>query len=776
MSPTFRSLRIRNYRRYAAGQLLANTGIWMQRVAQDWLVLDLTDGSPLALGITVGLQFLPMLLFGLLGGGLADRFRRRRMLLITSSLMGAMALLLGATVLSGLISVPLVMVFAFTLGAIASIDAPARQAFVSEMVDREDLSNAVALSTASFNLGRVFGPAAAGLLIAAVGTGWVFVINALGYAAVVFALLGIRTSELRSPAPVAKDGGELRAGLRYVWSRPELVLVLAIAFFVGTFGLNYQLTIAAMTTVEFGLGPAAFGLASTVLAVGSLAGSLAAARRGSPRLRLVVLAAVGFGAAAVAVSLMPTYLAFLLALPLVGVGALTLINAAQSFLQLNSDPEMRGRVMGIYMLLFMGGTPIGSPLVGWVASAYGPRWSIALGGIVSALAALTAAAFRLRAGGLGVQAHWTPRPHLHVGTARRLVGEPAGPSVAMGTRAVVLPLVLAGAVLMLGSPAATTSVRAADPLPSKEILTLQDSRIDESSGMAVSQVHRGVVWIINDSKGGPYVYGVDETGATVARLTLANLANRDWEALAPGVDDDGDAALWIGEIGDNDARFDSVKLYRIPEPVELGDQQAPWRRYELIYPDGAHNAEALMVDPTDGSIYIVTKEALGAGVYATDGTPEPGTTTMMQRIGSAPMFVTDGAISPNADQVALRTYTSLYLYPAGSFLSGDDSDGGRFGLPSQPQGETVSYLHDGTSVLAGSEGVGTAIYEVQLPKVASNDGANLEPAEDDASDSALTSSTGIAIALGLVVLVSLSAAIVVARRSRAGTGRTSSSD
>jgi hypothetical protein len=355
-----------------------------------------------------------------------------------------------------------------------------------------------------------------------------------------------------------------------------------------------------------------------------------------------------------------------------------------------------------------------------------------------------------------------------VGTAQGLVGVRDGPSVAMGTRAVVLPLVVAGAVLMLASPTVNTSVQSADSLPAKEVATLQDPRIDEASGMAVSQVHRGVVWIINDSKGGPYVYGIDATGATVARLTLANLANRDWEALAPGVDDSGDPALWIGEIGDNDARFDSVKLYRIPEPTELGDQQSPWRRYELTYPDGAHNAEALMVDPSDGTIYVVTKEALGAGVYATDGAPVPGTTTTMRRVGSAPMFVTDGAISPNADQVALRTYTSLYLYPAGSFLSGDDAGGGRFGLPSQPQGESLAYLRDGKSVLVGSEGIDTAIYEVQLPEATSNGAANLDPSEADATDSALTSPTGIAIALGLVVLLCLGGAVVVARRPRAG--------
>ncbi|HVQ88805.1 MAG TPA: MFS transporter [Actinomycetes bacterium] len=764
MSPTFRSLRVRNYRRYATGQLLANTGIWMQRVAQDWLVLELTHGSPLALGVTVGLQFLPMLLFGLIGGGLADRFQRRQLLLITSSLMGAMALVLGATVLTGLITVPIVMILAFTLGAIAAIDGPARQAFVSEMVDRDDLPNAVALSTASFNLGRVFGPAIAGLLIAGVGTGWVFVINAFGYGAVVIALRGIRPTDLVSPAPVARDGGELRAGLRYVWSRPELVLVLAVAFFVGTFGLNFQLTIASMTTVTFGLGPAAFGLASTVLALGSLSGSLAAARRGQPRLRLVVLAAVAFGSAAVAVSLMPSYVTFLLALPLVGVAALTLINSAQSFLQLNSAPEMRGRVMGIYTLLFLGGTPIGAPLVGWIASTYGPRWSIALGGIVSAVAALIAAACRLRAGGLGVRAHFSPRPHLHVDTPGQLATLRKGPRIAFGMNSVAAPLAV-GALLLLALPTfsapSANAAQSNDNPNATEIATLQDPRIRESSGMSVSQLHRGVAWIVNDSSNGPYVYGVDESGATVARLTLANVSNRDWEALAPGVDDGGDPALWIGDIGDNDARFESIKLYRISEPTQLRDQQVRWRRYELDYPDGAHNAEALMVDPNDGTIYVVTKEALGAGVYSTNGTPEPGSVTTLQRVGAAPMFVTDGAISPDGQQVALRSYTSMYLFGADAFLHGDD-DGNRYGLPRQPQGETLAYLRNGRSVLVGSEGVGTAIYEVQLPPQAA--GGTGASASSTGGPSGIT---WVAICLGGLVILSFGAAIVVARRGRA---------
>lgn len=765
MSPTFQSLGVRNYRRYATGQLLANTGVWMQRVAQDWLVLELTDGSPQALGITVGLQFLPMLLFGLWGGGLADRFRRRQMLLVTSSLMGSLALVLGAIVLLGLVSVPVVMVLAFVSGAVAAIDSPARQAFVSEMVDRRDLPNAVALSTASFNLGRVFGPALAGLLIAAVGTGWVFVINALGYVAVVVALLGIQVSELRSPERSTRRKGELREGLRYVWARPEHVLVLSIAFFVGTFGLNFQLTIASMTTVQFGLGPAAFGLASTVLAVGSLGGSLAAARRGAPRLRLVVLAAVGFGAAAVTVALMPTYLTFLLALPLVGVGALTLINAAQSYLQLNSDPEVRGRVMGIYTLLFLGGTPIGSPLVGWVAETMGPRWSIALGGVVSALAALAAAAYRLRSKGLAVRAHLTPRPHLHVGTPEDLSHARSGARFALSTHALVVPLVLLLTVLL--TTGAATAPRLDDDegdLPTREVATVLDPRIDEASGMSVSQLHKDLVWIINDSKGGPYIYGVNGDGETVSRLTLANLANRDWEALAPGVDDGGDPALWVGDIGDNDSQWESIRVYRVSEPEKLGERQAPWRRYIFQYPDGAHNAEALLVDPTDGTLYVVTKEALGAGIYATDGPPTPGETETLTRVGSAPMFVTDGAISPDGSQVALRSYSYVYLYDSDRVLAGNKRPLDRFRLPRQPQGETLAYLRSGKAVLVGSEGVESLIYEVTLPELA--DGESDE--SDQPEELVAESSTAPWLAIGLIALVvaSFGGAGIVALRSR----------
>lgn len=733
-------------------------------------MLDLTNGSPMALGITVGLQFLPMLLFGLWGGGLADRFRRRQMLLLTSTALGALALLLGVTAISGLVTVPLVMFFAFVVGAVAAIDGPTRQAFVSEMVERDDLPNAVALSTASFNLGRVLGPAAAGLLIAAVGSGWVFIINALGYVAVIVALRGINVADLKMPELPSSDKGDLREGLRYVKARPDLVMVLAIAFFVGTFGLNFQLTIASMTTVEFGLGPAQFGLASTVLALGSLAGSLAAARRGAPRLRLIVLAAVAFGAAAVTVSLMPTYVAFLVALPLVGMGALTLINATQSYLQLSAEPHIRGRVMGIYTLLFLGGTPLGSPLVGWVAENLGPRWSIALGGIVSALAALVVAAIRMRSRGLAVRAHIAPKPHLHIGTPQALEDVRKSRGLVVGAHAAALPLVamLATSVVAVGLLA--NPAHADDQLPSREYLQTQDERIDEASGMAISLVHDDLTWIVNDSKGGAYVYGVDGSGETVARLTLANIANRDWEAMANGVDDSGDPALWIGDIGDNDSRWETIKLYRISEPDELGDQEVPWRRYELQYPDGAHNAEALMVDPDTGSIYIATKEALGAGIYATDGPPRAGEVTALSRVADAPMFVTDGAISFDGSRVALRTYSILYLLPR-DVLDGEDVDAEQYSLPRQPQGETLAFTSRNREILVGSEGIGTPIYELTLPESETDPSASGgSTSGGSSSESAAGMSAGGWLAVGLagVVIVSFAAAagIVYANRRR----------
>ena len=353
----FRALSVRNYRLYFTGQVLSNTGTWMQRVAQDWLVLDLSGTSGVALGITTGLQFLPYLFFSLWGGTLADRFERRRMLVWTQGAMGLLALGLGAVTLLGLATVNLVYVFAFLLGCASAIDNPARQAFVNEIVGPDDLTNAIALNSASFNLARLGGPALAGVMVALIGSGWVFILNAASFGVTILALLLMRGAEL---FPQVRRAGSVRLaqGLHYVRARRDLILVLALAFGVATFGLNYQMTMALMARQQFELGAEAFGLMSTFLALGALAGSLIAARRTHVSLRLVFVAAMLFGAVEIVVGprARPTS-TMLLALPFAGILAMTFTTSAQSFLQTHSEDWVRGRVMGIYTLVFFGGTP-----------------------------------------------------------------------------------------------------------------------------------------------------------------------------------------------------------------------------------------------------------------------------------------------------------------------------------------------------------------------------------------------------------------------------------
>lgn len=404
MSPTFGSLRNRNYRIYYAGGVVSNVGTWMQRIAQDWLVLQLTDNSGVALGVATGLQFLPMLLVGPWGGMLADRYSKQKLLLATQAFMGAAALVLGVLVLTDVVAVWHVYVLALLLGLGAAVDNPARQSFVIEMVGPDDLPNAVGLNSASFNLGRVIGPALAGLLIEVLDTGPVFLINALSYLAVILALTRLRTADL-APAPRAGRGrGQIREGMRYVRGRPDLMTVMVVVFFVGTFGLNFQLTTALMATEVFGKGAGEFGLLGSIMAVGSLAGALLAASRGRPRLRLLLVSALAFGAVEVVAGLMPTYLLFAVMLVPAGLTALTFITAANAFMQLGVDPVMRGRVMALYMAVFFGGSPVGAPLMGAVAEAFGPRWSLYLGGVVSGVAAVVAALVLARVKGLGIGA------------------------------------------------------------------------------------------------------------------------------------------------------------------------------------------------------------------------------------------------------------------------------------------------------------------------------------------------------------------------------------
>lgn len=405
MSPTFRALANRNYRLYAAGGVVSNTGTWMQRVAQDWLVLQLTANSGTALGITTGLQFLPMLLLSPYAGLVADRLPKRRLLQVTQLMMAGPALVLGLLAVTGTAQPWHVYVLAFVFGVGTAFDAPARQSFVSEMVDDDDLTNAVGLNSASFNAARIVGPALAGFMIAALGsgaraTGWVIILNALSYGAVIWSLQRMRATDLHPTQRAARGPGMIRDGMRYVRSRPDLMLVLVIVFFAGTFGLNFQMTSALMATDVYGKGASEYGLLGTTMAVGSLTGALLAARRGRPRYRLVVVAAVVFGLLEMLAGLMPSYLTFALMTPLLGLSALTMITAANATVQLGSAPMMRGRVMALYMMIFMGGTPLGAPVVGWVGEEFGARWTLIGGGGMTVLGVVLAAAWFTRSQGM----------------------------------------------------------------------------------------------------------------------------------------------------------------------------------------------------------------------------------------------------------------------------------------------------------------------------------------------------------------------------------------
>ena len=412
-SSTFAALRVRNYRLFATGSLVSNTGTWMQRVAQDWLILTLT-GSAGALGLTTGLQFLPIVLFSPIAGVIADRYPKRRVLAATQTAMGLTAGLLGLLAVTGVVQPWHVYVIAFVFGIGTAVDAPARQAFVNEMVDRDLLPNAVGLNSAAFNLARMIGPAVAGLLIAWLGsgvsaTGWVILVNAATYLAVIVSLTRMRASELLPSARLARAPGQLRDGLRYVRSRPDIMLVMAVVFCAGTFGLNFQMTTALMATEVYGKGAGEYGILGSILAVGSLLGSLLAARRKRPRQRLVILAAIGFGGIELVAGLMPTYLTFAVILPLCGFAALTVITAANAYVQVSSAPEMRGRVLALYFAIFMGGTPIGAPVLGWIAENFGARWTLVGGGALTALGTAVAAAFFARRQGVAVTTHLRPQ-------------------------------------------------------------------------------------------------------------------------------------------------------------------------------------------------------------------------------------------------------------------------------------------------------------------------------------------------------------------------------
>jgi MFS family permease len=384
VSPTFSALAVRNYRIYILGAIVSNTGTWMQRIGQDWLVLQLTN-SGTALGITTGLQLLPALLFSPIAGVVADRLPKRTVLRVTQVAMAVPAALLGILAVTGAVQTWHVYLLSFLFGIGTAFDAPARQSFVVEIVGAKDLSNAVGLNSASFNLARMIGPAIAGVLIAALGSGiegagWVILINAVSYIAVLMSLQLLDPSRLTPAAVTGSRKHAVRDGVAYVRSRPDLILILTCVFFVGTFGMNFQMTSALMATEVYGKGAGEYGLLASIMAIGSLAGALLAARRTRPRLRVVVLAGAAFSVTEIVSGLMPTYETFAAILPLLGLCALTMITSANATIQLTSSPMMRGRVAALYLMVFMGGTPVGAPLVGWVGETFGARWMLVGGG------------------------------------------------------------------------------------------------------------------------------------------------------------------------------------------------------------------------------------------------------------------------------------------------------------------------------------------------------------------------------------------------------------
>lgn len=403
MSGIFRSLQGHNYRVWAGGAILSNVGTWMQRTAQDWVVLtELTHNNATAVGIVMALQFGPQVVLLPATGYAADHFDRRRILFATQAGMGLLALGLGLLTVTGMVRLWHVYVFALLQGCVAAFDAPARQTFVSELVADEHLSNAVALNSTSFNAGRMIGPAIAGVLVAAVGSGWVFLINAASFGAVLIALAGMRVHELRRKEK-SKTRGHLSDGFRYIWQRPDLKAGLVMLFLVGTFGLNFPIFISTMAVSVFHRGAGQFGFLTSVMAVGSVTGALLAARRAKPLMEVLLGGAALFGFGLTLAAIMPAYGWYAAALAIVGVAAQTFTTSANGLMQMSTDPALRGRVMAIFLAVALGTTPIGGPLAGWVADTFGPRWAVGVGAASGGLAALVGLRYLVLHRGLRVR-------------------------------------------------------------------------------------------------------------------------------------------------------------------------------------------------------------------------------------------------------------------------------------------------------------------------------------------------------------------------------------
>lgn len=378
MSAMFRSFSIFNYRVWFIGALVSNIGQWMQATALSWVVLtELTANDAAAMGVTMALQFAPPLLLVGVTGWVADRFDRRRLLVVTQSLLMVLGIIIGILLLIGVMTLWMMYAFALVLGIVAAFDNPARQAFVSDLVARENASNAVALNAASFNGARMIGPAVAGIVIVAVGTGWVFLLNGATFLGMIVALALIRPHEL-VPRARANGAARLADGFRYVARRPDLIVTFSMVFLLGAFGMNFPIFASTMA-LEFGRDADGYGLLSSILAVGSLLGALLAARRDRARIRVVIGGSLLFVVAAVVSAFMPFYWMYAITLMLTGFAVVTMLTTANGYVQTTTDPGLRGRVLALYMAILMGGTPVGAPIVGWVAAELGPRAAILLG-------------------------------------------------------------------------------------------------------------------------------------------------------------------------------------------------------------------------------------------------------------------------------------------------------------------------------------------------------------------------------------------------------------
>ena len=392
MKGAFRSLAVFNYRLWAAGALVSNIGTWMQRVAQHWLVLtQLTAHNAAAVGIVMSLQYGPQLVLLPWTGHAADHLDRRKLLIATQALLGALAFGLGVLTTAGTVALWHVYLFALLFGCVTAFDAPARHTFVAELVGDANLSNAVALNSTSFNAARMIGPAVAGICIAALGTGWAFMINGVSFVAVVGSLLFLRQQELHRHDRGGRAGSGMLEGFRYVWHRPDLRAILVMLFLIGTFGLNFQIFISTMAVSVFHVNAAAYGMLTSTMAVGTIAGALLAAGRERPRFELLWIGTAAFGTGCAIAALMPNPLLFGAALIPVGVASLTITNSSNSLMQLATEPAMRGRVMAIRLAIVLGATPLGAPLVGWTADRFGPRCGLGVGaasGFVAAIVGL----------------------------------------------------------------------------------------------------------------------------------------------------------------------------------------------------------------------------------------------------------------------------------------------------------------------------------------------------------------------------------------------------